>query len=69
MPVKSSPDADADAMRNEYVKGVTIDDIAEKYGHTPHEVAAIVVREVEDEPVLTQADIDNNPPTSTKKGK
>jgi hypothetical protein len=44
MAVNNSPKDDAKAMTDEYVKGYSIGEIAEKYNHSSVEVEAIVVK-------------------------
>lgn len=48
---------DTKAMIDEYTKGVTIDDIASKYGYTVAEVTAAVVKDVPAPTPVLQADI------------
>lgn len=61
--------ADATAMKSEYVKGATIDSLADNYGYDSTEVEAVVVKDVE--PATDnglQADQPDEQP-ATKKGK
>lgn len=56
MAENNKPQDDATAMKAEYVRGVTIDELAEKFNHTAAEVEAIVVTPADepDEPQVTQ---------------
>jgi hypothetical protein len=68
MGTTDKPQDDAKAMKAEYIKGATIDELAGKYNHTSKEVEAIVVDEVADPaPNPTQAELDAEP--AAKKGK
>lgn len=65
---KTQAKADSGSMADEYVRGATIDDLADKFGLTPHEVEKQVVTPagVRDENLVTQAEIDAQ---EAKKGK
>lgn len=63
MAVNNKPEDDAKAMTQEYVKGVSIDALSEKYNHTTEEVEAIVTTPVAvDEPLPTQVELDSKKP-------
>jgi L-lactate utilization protein LutC len=49
MAVNNNPKDDSKAMTDEYIKGYSIDEIAEKYNHSTIEVEAIVVKPAVDE--------------------
>jgi hypothetical protein len=70
MAVNNKPQDDAKVMKDEYVKGATIDDIALKYNHSSQEVADIVVTEATDEDqTVLQADQEEAEAKPAKKGK
>ena len=72
MAVSNKPSDDAKAMTEEYVKGVSIADIAAKYNHTEQEVEAVVTNPVEDTPTTLQSDTTESAPAvaaDAKKGK
>lgn len=65
----NQPKDDAKAMTAEYVAGVSINDIAEKYNHTALEVEQVVTTPLDDtDTTVTQAELDKQP-TEVKKGK
>lgn len=69
MAQNNKPSDDAKAMTDEYVKGVSINDIAEKYNHSVEDVERLVTSPVTDEvEPVTQVELDQQP-TEVKKGK
>lgn len=57
-------------LKDKYVKGATIDDLADKYGYTPLAVSNAVVDDVPAPSELpTQAELDAEPAKTVKKGK
>lgn len=69
MGVATKPQDDAKAMKDEYVKGATIADLAAKYNHSEQEVTDTVTAEPKADELPTQADEDSKPTDETKKGK
>lgn len=68
MAQNNKPSDDAKVMTDEYIKGTSINDIAEKYNHSVEDVERIVTNPVTDEPVAqTQETIEQ--PSEPKKGK
>jgi uncharacterized membrane-anchored protein YitT (DUF2179 family) len=67
MALTNQPKDDAKAMTDEYVKGVTIADIAAKYNHTEQEVTTVVTKDVDTEQQTTQLSQDSV--TTPKKDK
>lgn len=58
MGVTNKPQDDAQVMTDEYIKGVTIADLATKYNHSEQEVTDVVtnVAPTKDLPTQTQED-------------
>lgn len=68
MAQNNKPSDDAKAMTDEYIKGASINDIADKYNHSVEAVERIVTNPVTDEPVAQTPAVADQP-NDVKKGK